>query len=107
MSPGKGRELARGAALVPEKAFQQAVLDYARLMGWMVYHTHDSRHSAAGFPDLVMVRQGRMVVAELKRVGGKPTAEQAAWLAEMGAVAGCDSYSWTPVSWDEIEGVLR
>ena len=50
MSPGKARQLARGAALVPEKAFQQAVLDYARLMGWMVYHSHDSRHSAAGFP---------------------------------------------------------
>lgn len=44
----------------------QSVVDAARLNGWLVYHTHDSRRSAEGFPDLVMLRLSRMVVAELK-----------------------------------------
>ena len=38
-----------------EDQWQSAVIEYARLMGWLVYHTHDSRHSEKGFPDLVLV----------------------------------------------------
>ena len=41
-----------------ESDFQRAVIEMARLHGWLVYHTHDSRRSAPGFPDLVLV-QGR------------------------------------------------
>src|SRR5688572_19177552 len=40
-----------------ERAFQAQVVKYARLMGWTAYHTHDSRRSQAGFPDLVLVRR--------------------------------------------------
>ena len=35
-----------------EKGFQAAVVELARLRGWLVYHTYDSRRSAKGFPDL-------------------------------------------------------
>ena len=46
-----------------EKQVQSAILDVARLLGWRVYHTFDSRKSEAGFPDLVLVRD-RVIYAE-------------------------------------------
>lgn len=49
-----------------EAAFQQKVEQLAGHCGWRIYHTHDSRRSAAGFPDLVMVRDVRLIFAELK-----------------------------------------
>ncbi len=39
-----------------EKPFQAQVVELARLSGWLTYHTHDSRRSQSGFPDLVLVR---------------------------------------------------
>jgi hypothetical protein len=85
-----------------EDAFQQAVVQLLGVTGWhLVYHTHDSRRSAAGFPDLVAVHSVNpwLLIAELK--GATParrvtlaealqrptwlssraiTREQAAWL---------------------------
>ena len=36
-----------------EKQFQSHIVQYAKMRGWLVYHTHDSRRSEPGFPDLV------------------------------------------------------
>ena len=67
-----------------EAQFQAVVIEYAELHGWRVYHTHDSRRSQAGFPDLTMVRaEPRLIFAELKSEGGKPTDEQTAWLLDL------------------------
>ena len=61
----------------------------ALALGWRGYHTHRSQHSPAGFPDLVLVRRGRLVFAELKRQAARhqPTPEQAAWLQDLTKVA--------------------
>ena len=56
-----------------EAQFQAAVIQYAELKGWMVYHTHDSRGSRPGFPDLTMVRDGVLIFAELKSERGRLT----------------------------------
>ena len=88
-----------------EKEFLSQVTQLARLNGWMVYHTHDSRHSAKGFPDLVLVRE-RLIFAELKSDGGKLRPEQAAWLAALNR-AGVEAYLWGQGEWPEIEVVLR
>ena len=45
-----------------EKQFQQSVVEVARTLKWRVYHTHDSRRSAAGFPDLVLTRGGHRIL---------------------------------------------
>ena len=50
-------------AAVTEKEFQAVVVEYAQRLGYMVYHTYDSRRSQRGFPDLVMVKEGRLVLA--------------------------------------------
>jgi hypothetical protein len=62
-----------------EAELQAAVIDLARRLGWLVYHTHDSRRSPAGFPDLVCVRD-RVIYIELKTEKGGLSEEQSQWL---------------------------
>jgi len=59
----------------------------------------------AGFPDLVLVRGPRIIVAELKTRRTKPTIEQVAWLQAFEA-AGVPAYCWRPEEWAEIEEIL-
>ena len=89
-----------------EASFMAQVVAYAGLLGWHHYHTHDSRHSVAGFPDLVLVRRPRLLFVELKREGEYPTDAQRQWLDELKA---CDTeaYLWWPTDWEVIERILR
>ena len=68
------------ADVVTEREFQATVIEMARAFGWRVYHTHDSRRSDPGFPDLTMARKGRILFMELKAEKGKPTEAQLDWL---------------------------
>ena len=90
-----------------EKGFQSAVLQLAKIHGWLVYHTYNSRHSAKGFPDLTLVRAGRCIMAELKSATGKVTKDQAAWLAALGAVQGVEAALWRPGDWPIIATTLK
>jgi hypothetical protein len=90
-----------------ESEFMTAIIDEAKRTGWLVYHTHRSDKSEAGFPDLVMVRQGRMVVAEVKRVGGTPTMEQVRWLLDMARVPGIEVYCWDAADFDKVVQTLE
>lgn len=82
--------------LTPTEAdFQGRVIGLAKSLGWSVYHTHYSKHSEAGFPDLVLVRPPRLIFAELKvwpRITPRPA--QVEWLARLGAVPCVESYLW-------------
>ncbi|HYW27703.1 MAG TPA: VRR-NUC domain-containing protein [Terriglobales bacterium] len=89
-----------------ERRFQSQVLRYAALRGWHAYHTLRSDGSAAGFPDLVLVRRPRVVFAELKSDRGRCTPEQRAWLAEL-AECSVEVRLWRPGDWEEIERCLR
>lgn len=90
-----------------EQAFQAQVLDLARLTGWLCYHTFDSRRSAPGFPDLVLVRPPVIIFAELKTDAGTLRPEQHGWLDALGACPGVDVFLWRPGDWKRIEEVLR
>jgi VRR-NUC domain len=87
-----------------ERDFMATVREAATLNGWRVYHTHDSRRSPSGFPDLVLVRE-RVVFAELKGATTRITPGQERWLDALDA-AGAEVYLWRPSEWDEIERVL-
>lgn len=92
---------------VDEKTFMQQVVTALRLLGYMVYHTLDSRGSEPGYPDLFAVHpeQQRLLVIELKSEKGQLTAAQARWLQTLeGRVV--QTHVWRPSSWPEIERVL-
>lgn len=82
-----------------EATLLEGVRRAARQLGWLVYHTWTSVHSAPGFPDLVLVRGPRVVFAELKGPKGKLTDKQQQWIDALRA-AGQEVYVWRPVDLD-------
>jgi hypothetical protein len=64
------------------------------LLGLKWYHTHNSKHSPSGFPDLVITGR-RTIYRELKREGEDPTEAQEEWIAALKA-AGDDVDVWRP-----------
>jgi hypothetical protein len=111
-----------------ERDFQTAVIQYARLQGWLVAHFHDSRRQVAdrlvgdadakGFPDLVMTREGFLIFAELKTEKGRVSPAQRQWLDALQLPAwwlhGRSGYPpallrvvvWRPSDWPAIEAEL-
>jgi hypothetical protein len=100
------------AAAMLEKDLQESVREMAMKLGYLVYHTHDSRRSEPGYPDLTIVGHGRLLVRELKRQSdrlGRVTPKQREWLAAL-ADAGVDAGVWRPADLlsgqilDELKG---
>ena len=94
---------------ISEKKFLQQVIELAKIYHWEYYHTFDSRHSAAGFPDLILIRvegKGRIVVAECKAGKGKVTVFQEKWL-QMFKECGIEAHVWRPSQWEEIVDCLK
>ncbi len=79
-----------------EADLQSAEIELATRLGYLSYHTYDSRRSAPGFPDLVMVhpRSGAILFVENKSDTGKVTADQDRWLRAL-AVRGL-AFVWRP-----------
>lgn len=89
-----------------EADFQARVMKIAKAHGYLCYHTHDSRKSQEGFPDLVLTKPGRLLFLELKSTT-KLDHDQETWLAVLGksvpgVVAGC----FYPEQYDEIVTLL-
>jgi hypothetical protein len=91
-----------------EADWQRRVMDTARLAGWLCCHYRPSLNSRGhwstamegdkGAPDLILAKGGRVLLAELKSAKGRPTLEQQAWLAELGA----HGRLWRPEAWDAV-----
>ena len=104
------------ALTVTEAQLQAAVIDLAHLCGWLVAHFRPARTQqgwrtpvsadGAGFPDLVMVRGDRLVVAELKAKRGRVSPDQQAWLDAFSQVPSVEVHLWRPSDWDTIEATL-
>lgn len=88
-----------------EKEFMAQVRDLLKRFGWRSYHTHNSRKSDIGFPDLVAVRDKRVVWIELKTERGIATAAQWNWIEDL-KKAGQEVYLWRPSDWKTIVEVL-
>jgi hypothetical protein len=88
-----------------EREWQAQVVDAARPLGWTLYHTHDSRRSEPGWPDLALVRE-RLVMAELKTDTGRLSKDQQRWIALLSG-AGVETYVWRPRDIDQVLAVLK
>lgn len=111
---------------VTEKSFQRKVMQYAKLRGWSVVHftaaqNARGRHMTpvqgdAGSPDLLLAKNGRVVLLELKGDGGRTQANQREWAQAITghAVVAGDAYDMGshryalvyPRHWPTIELIL-
>lgn len=122
----RGRKPAAQAALeqdqseavdhISERDLQATVVGMARGYGWMVYGVlEQSRYAkrlSKGYPDLTLVREGRLILAELKSEKGKLTPEQQQWLDTFLRYGQehdgcCEVYVWRPSQLDLIEEMLK
>lgn len=102
--------------LITESQFLDTVVEYATLRGWRWTHFRPARtekgwrtplQGSRGFPDLVLVKDHRLIFAELKsQRGRKPDQDQQAWLDVLQGVPGVETCVWRPADWDKIEAVL-
>jgi hypothetical protein len=91
-----------------EAQLQQRVLDLAKHCHWMVVHIRATEVSKGrwsvpytgdlGLPDLILCKNGRVILAELKSASGKTTPQQDAWLT----AAGDHARLWRPSDWNTI-----
>jgi hypothetical protein len=97
---------------VSEAQLQTRIIEYAQWMKWRVVHIRAARRQDGwtvpyegdpGLPDLILARNGRVLLAELKREGESPTSDQAKWLA----AAGPNGRLWRPSDWATIVEELR
>lgn len=88
---------------VTERQWQTQVEEILQLHGWAIYHTHDSRRSHGGFPDLIAIRErdGDILAAELKTQTGIVKPDQLLWLG-LFSRAGVDTYVWRPEHVDDV-----
>jgi hypothetical protein len=106
---------------ISEAEFQRQVVTLAHRHGWRVAHFRSVRcqrpngqvfyqtpvqADGRGFPDLILLRQGRQLAVELKVGKNDATAEQLAWLQAF-RLAGAKTHIWRPSDWAFIEEVLR
>ncbi len=108
----QGRELLKET----EAQFQKAVIDLAQYKGWKVAHFRPARTDkgwrtpvsadGTGFPDLLMIRGERIIVAELKSDKGKLTDAQREWLYAFAGTGKVKIYTWYPCDWDNIVETL-
>jgi hypothetical protein len=90
---------------VLEHEWQSQVVELAQTLGWKrIYHTFNSRRSAHGFPDLVLIRD-RVLFLELKREKTKLTDPQKGWIRAL-LDAGADAYVVRPRDLESLAAVL-
>jgi hypothetical protein len=86
---------ALAAQHMSENDLQWKVTELATRLGYLIYHTHRSDRSQAGFPDLAIVGRGRYLMRELKRQGENPTKDQRLWISQLER-AGVNVGVWRP-----------
>lgn len=93
-----------------EREFQTAVCDLATRNGWLVYCHPDSRkanvNSIPGFPDLVLAKPRRLILAETKMPKRPVSDDQLIWLTILSSLVLTEVFLWYPEDWPEIERVL-
>lgn len=94
-------------AAMTEADFQAQIVALAEAKNWLCYHTHDSRRSQPGFPDLVLVRGSTVLFLEVKAEKGKLSPAQLEWMVGLKGVRYVHAATVRPSDWDEVERLLQ
>lgn len=97
-----------------EAQWQLRVQSIARINGWKYYHAPDNmpnkygriQNIIPGFPDLVLVKNGRIIFAELKKETGRLSESQKEWIDEL-KQCNLEVYVWRPSDENLINKVLK
>lgn len=88
------------------------IIDLAKFHGWLIVHYRPALTGKGwrtplqgdkGCPDLILARNGRVLLVELKSATGSTTADQRQWLNALGQHARL----WRPADWPDILKELR
>lgn len=97
---------ARVPYVAAESDWRSAIVELAKSFGWVCHFTWNSRHSPAGWPDLVLIRPPRLIVVELKVGKNRLTDRQIDTLRDL-AACGVETRIWRhPESWDDVIATL-
>ena len=92
---------------ITEKQFESQVKELAKLFGWKYYHPWLSIHSPRGWPDVVLCRPPRLVLAELKAEKGLLSESQKEWAELLQACPGVEYYCFRPSDFDKMVEILK
>lgn len=90
---------------ITESEFQRTVVEAATALNWIVVHFPNTYGNPI-WPDLTLIRGGRIIFAELKREDGTLSRKQRERLWEL-ANAGMTVHVWKPSMWESIEATLK
>jgi hypothetical protein len=110
---GAGRALPALPIQQTEAQWTTWVIQVAKLYGWCVHHSRPAPRQSGGYstpiqgdrglPDLVLARDGVIILAELKAARGRLTCEQRVWLEHIGPAGRV----WRPCDRDAVVEELR
>ena len=110
---------AEGLPAVSEEYFFDQVLELAHDCGYILAHFRPARTKygwvtavagdGRGFPDCIITKLGRTIIAELKTNSRKSklSIEQARWLLILRRTPGLEVFIWRPRQWDRIVSILQ
>jgi hypothetical protein len=97
-----------GTLAESEAGWLEYVRGFARLHRWRTFHPLRSEGSEPGWPDLVLCRAPRLILAELKTDAGELEPDQVAWLDELELCDRLEVYrTWRPADRPAVHEALR
>jgi hypothetical protein len=102
---------------IGEREFTSLVVATAQGLGWRVCHFRPALHRSGrwctpvqgdvGFPDLTLVKNGRVLFVELKGKEGRLSPDQREWLSALGRVPGVTACVLRPSDWALLVRLLK
>ncbi len=96
------------AAEASEDVLTARLRTFALQAGYLYYHTHNSRKSEAGWPDVALIHPGGgpLYLWELKSAAGVVSPDQRRWLDALAQVTHVETGVYRPADWTTIQTLL-
>jgi hypothetical protein len=102
---------------INERSLTSLVIAIAQGLGWRVYHPRPAMERSGrwctptqgdvGYPDLTLVKNGRLLCIELKTSVGRVSPDQREWLSALDRVHDVETAVIRPSEWGELVKLLQ